>query len=242
MFWLGPPTQGSRPNLFRKLAALTVGLVIVFEVPAVADWLFWPLWPILQFKGSMYEWVFRARLDAYSSLFGMWFAFARPEMMAFLATVRQNRITLVAFTGALVALFLLHAALMYPMARNEYNGVHRFTTWLPIAAYALLRCCTASLSAHYSRFFAAAGSCSLDLYLLQFHLWLAHNAKDILAPLAGARHLSFMTNTAAYLAIAWTSAKVQNAILSFLSTRVRYTFVATLAIVAVLLGGSVAWG
>lgn len=242
-FWVAPSANIDRKRLGIKLAALTAVLVLLFEIPTLADWLFWPLWPLLQFRGSMFEWVFRARLDAYSSLFGMWLAFGRPEVTAaFTRALKGGWRSLAPFIALVAAVFVGHAVLLYPLGKGDYNGLHRFTTWLPIAAFAVLRCCTVSLSEHYSRVFAAVGSCSLDLYLLQFHLWLAHSSKDILAPVPGARALSFFVNTAAFLAIAWLSAQAQNAVLSTLSTRPRATFAAAAFATAVLIAGTVAWG
>lgn len=242
-FWVVPSANGDRKRLGIKLGALTAALVLLFEVPSLADWLFWPLWPLLQYRGSMFEWVFRARLDAYSSLFGMWLAFGRPELTSVLAWAnRTGRIAVGGLAAALASVFLIHAALLYPLAKGDYNGLHRFTTWLPIATYALLRCCTAPISHHFSRLFTAVGSCSLDLYLLQFHLWLAHSSKDILGLVPGARALSFFVNTAAFLAIAWLSAQAQNAVLSTLASAQRSTFAATIIVLVVLISGTCVWG
>lgn len=235
-YFAAPPAAAtaSRAAAAAKLAVLTAAHVAVFEVPAVRDALFWPLTPALQYRGTMHEWGFRVTLDAYAPLFGMWVAFARPPLAAALARLQGRRVATAAVAAAAAAALWVHAAALYPLDKLAYNAVHRWSAWLPIAAACVLRNVTQRAATHYSRLLAAVGSCSLDLYLLQFHLWLAHSARDILAPLPGARTLSFAVQTVVFLVTAWAAAQAQAALLAALAKRRAAALTAAAALAAAL--------
>ncbi|OCT45575.1 hypothetical protein CLCR_01478 [Cladophialophora carrionii] len=62
----------------------------------------------------------------------------------------------------------------------EYNKWHPFVSPLPVISFIILRNSTCRLSTHYSRLFAWFGRCSLETFVLQYHLWLAADARGVL--------------------------------------------------------------
>ncbi len=114
------------------------------------------------------------------------------------------RTRLLGAAGVLLAVHLVHAQL-YAMVRFDYNAVNRFTEWIPIATFLILRNLTPALRATHLRLFAWLGEMSLELYILQFHVWMAEDAKKLVVLLPAFRGVSFLVATAAFVAFAWAS-------------------------------------
>ncbi len=109
----------------------------------------------------------------------------------------------VAGIGGGLALALAVHSRMYAMDRFEYNGVHRFTEWVPIFAFLTLRNLTPALRGIHLRLFAWLGEMSLELYILQFHVWMAGDAKKIVVLFPDFRGVSFLVATLGFVAMAW---------------------------------------
>jgi hypothetical protein len=117
------------------------------------------------------------------------------------------RLRILAAAGVLLAVHLLHAQ-MYAMARFDYNAVNRFTEWVPIATFLILRNLTPSLRSVHLRLFAWLGEMSLELYILQFHVWMAEDAKKLVVLFPDFRGVSFLLATFAFVLFAWASSAV----------------------------------
>jgi peptidoglycan/LPS O-acetylase OafA/YrhL len=74
-----------------------------------------------------------------------------------------------------------------------------------LATFLLLRNLTPALRAVHLRLFAWLGELSLELYILQFPVWLAEDAKKLVVALPAFRGVSFLVATAAFVALAWAS-------------------------------------
>jgi N-acetylneuraminate 9-O-acetyltransferase len=61
-----------------------------------------------------------------------------------------------------------------------YNSWHPYISPFAVTASAVLRNSSAYLRTHHSRVFAWIGRCSLELFVLQYHLWLAADSHGIL--------------------------------------------------------------
>ena len=79
------------------------------------------------------------------------------------------------------------------------------------------------------------GNMSLESYLLQFHVWLANNAKDIVVLFPNFRLVSFVTQTAVFLALAYTAAAATSGVLKVISTNARWAYFATALITIVII-------
>jgi hypothetical protein len=63
----------------------------------------------------------------------------------------------------------------------DYNWWQPIISPLPILSYIVLRNSTALFRNYYSAGFAWLGKCSLETFTLQYHIWMAADAKGILS-------------------------------------------------------------
>lgn len=66
-----------------------------------------------------------------------------------------------------------------------YNGWHPYISFLPIAAFVVLRNANPILRSASSRMFAFIGTCSLETFIIQYHFWLAGDTKGVLLVIPG---------------------------------------------------------
>lgn len=74
------------------------------------------------------------------------------------------------------------------------NHVHTFVSPFIVIAFVFVRNLTVRLRKYHSRFFAYIGRLSLELFLLQFHIWLAADTKGILLLIPGSGQLARVLN------------------------------------------------
>lgn len=137
--------------------------------------------------------------------------------------------------GILMLLSLMHTFVILPLPKIEYNNTHRFTSFLPIISYLLLRNSTRDLRKTTIAPLQLIGNMSLESYLLQFHVWLANNAKDIVVLFPNFRLVSFVTQTAVFLALAYTAAAATSGVLKVISASAKWAYFATALITIVII-------
>ena len=137
--------------------------------------------------------------------------------------------------GILILLSLMHTFVILPLPKIEYNNTHRFTSFLPIISYLLLRNSTRDLRMTTIAPLQLIGNMSLESYLLQFHVWLANNAKDIVVLFPNFRLVSFVTQTAVFLALAYTAAAATSGVLKVISANAKLAYFATALITIVII-------
>jgi hypothetical protein len=251
-YWLPhPPAQ--------KLLGILGAIVVVYELPMLADYVFLPLYPLLGYcpiakdglVSGMKEFVFRSRLDAYAPWSGMVFAHFLPGIVDALdarsssplfasapallqdCAGRLYRLVETAWLprsppqrvliGAALALAFCSHSLMYSMPRFEYNAYHRATEWFPICSFLVLRNLTPALRRTHLRLYAWLGEMSLELYILQFHVWMAADAKKLTVLLPSFRGVSFLAATLAFVVLAWVSNRATGVVLKFVEGQGRAT-------------------
>lgn len=261
-FWLPalPPRLADRVpggDKVAKLLVLLLLLLIFFELPGTAEIVSWPFSPWLSYCGSLREFVFRSKLDAYASWTGMAFAACIPAILPYLGNGKEvapatgteeasapaiaPRLPLspatpgklLAIVVACVSVVIGHAFLYYPMDKNSYNSIHRFSSWAPICAFLVLRNLTPSLRALYVPSLAVVGVMSLELYILQFHVWMAKSAKALVVFLPEMRQLSFLLHTVLFFLLSHASSLSTRVVLKYLDAHAGAAYGAA---AAVLLG------
>ena len=146
---------------------------------------------------------------------------------------RLRSVRAVVLGTVIVVVALAHSSL-YATPRFEYNATHRLTEWLPICTWLLIRNLTPALRRVHLRLFAWLGEMSLELYILQFHVWLAADAHKIVVPFPQFRALSFIIATLVFVALAGAANHATGTIIKAIDA---HGHVATLASAgAVLLG------
>eukprot|EP00095_Tigriopus_kingsejongensis_P006689 maker-scaffold25_size650667-snap-gene-1.20 protein:Tk06689 transcript:maker-scaffold25_size650667-snap-gene-1.20-mRNA-1 annotation:"conserved hypothetical protein" len=133
------------------------------------------------------EWWFRWTLDRYSMVFGTMFAFsvALGHRYKLLDDVTGGSLwsrSTCAFVGILagsgLAAFLAFA--LYCTGKEYCNSLHCYVSVIPIGSFILLRNLFGAIRSRYSSFFAWFGRISLELFIAQYHIWLAADTHGVL--------------------------------------------------------------
>lgn len=131
---------------------------------------------------SAKEWAFRVNLDLWIVYFGMFSALAFIKIREHRLTEHphwHHAVNVAIGTSALVMIWYFGFELAQP-DKFVYNTWHPYVSFLPVAAFVVLRNANPVLRSASSRAFAWIGRCSLETFIIQYHLWLAADTKGIL--------------------------------------------------------------
>jgi len=214
--WIGSQHNGNTPFLVAKML-LSMGTFAVFTHQ---KWLVEGLFGILErvffVHWSAREWAFRVSLDQYIVYCGMFVALA-------VIKIRDNHLTKHALWPVFVRASIGMSAMvlvwfmLFELAQESkftYNAWHPYVSFLPILAFVTLRNATPYMRSCSSRIFAFIGKCSLETFILQYHLWLAADTKGILVLLPGTkwRALNFVLSTSIFIyvshQVAWATGEI----------------------------------
>ena len=168
-----------------------------------------PWGALFRLGDNIHEWFFRWKLDRYSVLQGMVFGFmvtcARKKgwlnegMSQNLFSFRPSMV--VAGAGFVALLGYLVFALMCP-GKEQCNEVHSYIVWAPILGFIAVRNVFGVVRRRYSTLFAWAGRVSLELFIVQFHVWLAADTYGILVFIPGYPMLNVIFTSFIYVCVA----------------------------------------
>jgi hypothetical protein len=169
------------------LSASIVSLFFKAEWPL--EILFGMLKDVFNIQWSAQEWTFRVALDLWIVYVGMLTAFA-------VIKIREHRLTdhamwpvavkVTAVVSALVLVWFFGFELIQE-SKFTYNAWHPYISPLPVLAFAVLRNANATLRSTASRVFMFMGKCSLELFIMQYHFWLAGDTKGVLLVIPGTK-------------------------------------------------------
>ncbi|EOD38039.1 hypothetical protein EMIHUDRAFT_97935 [Emiliania huxleyi CCMP1516] len=132
-----------------------------------------------EFTDSLHEWFFRSGLDHFVWIFGMLCAYSFPWYDRQLQAIEdlpsgKRALAKAAVIGGALAVggWYVHTYFLFLRPKREYNKVHPYTSWIPIAVFLVLRNATAGLRARYMHLFTWCGKVTLETYILQFHIWM----------------------------------------------------------------------
>ncbi|EPQ60594.1 Cas1p-domain-containing protein [Gloeophyllum trabeum ATCC 11539] len=177
------------PFLVTKIFA-SMGLVSLFMRE---HWLLQTFFYILQrtcaIRWSADEWAFRVNLDLWIVYFGMFTALATIKIREYRLTEHPHWHTAVKSAIVISGLVLVWYMLFEVSQPTKfvYNTWHPYISFLPIGAFVILRNASNVLRSASSRLFAFVGRCSLETFIIQFHLWLAADTKGILIVIPATR-------------------------------------------------------
>eukprot|EP00736_Rhodelphis_marinus_P005522 Rmarinus@m.24534 len=194
---LGGPTVNKLPHIIPiKVLALVSFLFCVYlpgltSDPSVPSELFtrifgiWPVSQLFYVNGSLQEWWFRSRLDMFAAPAGMVAAYVvynskESSFMASLPTLPRYRFGVLAFVVASVVGFWAHA-LSCP-SKPVCNEGHLWISPFMVLAYVgALAVSPEAIRNFTSPLFSYFGRISLELFLLQYHIFLADDTMSLLA-------------------------------------------------------------
>ncbi|XP_077599546.1 N-acetylneuraminate (7)9-O-acetyltransferase isoform X1 [Stigmatopora nigra] len=178
---------------------------------------FWPFSSLFQLDGSVYEWDFRWRLDRFAVIHGMLFAFVY--------LVLQKRQMLSEGKGeGLFSSFVSNTLLLLSLVtfitysvwasgcknKTECNEMHPYISVFQILAFILIRNIPGYARSIYSSFFAWFGKISLELFICQYHIWLAADTKGILILIPGSPSLNILVSSFIFVCVAHEISVITN--------------------------------
>jgi len=169
-----------------KFCVLIAITAAIWDTPrAVFDTVWFPWRPLVAFhdpykpsRDPMHEWFFRSKLDHLIWIFGMLCAYNHPRADAFLERLdamppaRQYSIKWFIVAVTLAVSYVWYEN-VFTLNKFDYNALHPFTSWIPIAAYIVLRNIFAWTRVYHMHLFEWLGKITLETYIAQFHIWMA---------------------------------------------------------------------
>lgn len=159
---------------------------------------------------DIHEWWYQWKLDRYTVLFGMLFSIcfhlAQKTYNICDDTTTSNLFTKrTSIVLTLVALMNIIGYITFSLlCENEQNceEIHTYIVFIPIISYVILRNITGILRTHYSTFFAWFGRISLELFICQYHIWLAADHHGVLVLLPDYPTLNVIITTFIFVSVA----------------------------------------
>ncbi|XP_042290752.1 N-acetylneuraminate 9-O-acetyltransferase [Thunnus maccoyii] len=177
----------------------------------------WPISKLFELNGSVHEWWFRWKLDRFAVIHGMLFAF--------IYLVLQKRQVLsegkgeALFSAKISNLLLFLSVISFITYsiwasscknKTECNEMHPYISVVQILAFILIRNIPGYARSIYSSFFAWFGKISLELFICQYHIWLAADTKGILVLIPGNPSLNIMVSTFIFVCVAHEISLITN--------------------------------
>ena len=182
--------------LFRKIILSAMLTTAFTMIPGILELLNFFLHLTCAITWNMTEWRFRTFLDMYIVYIGMMIAalYNRRTRLEFGAATPNNNIDRILqltttysriFKTLTVPASLILLPGFWTLTRRspnkeDYNWWQPFISLIPILSFVTLRNSHRILRNHHSTLFAWLGRCSLETYVLQYHVWLAGDTIGIL--------------------------------------------------------------
>jgi N-acetylneuraminate 9-O-acetyltransferase len=186
---IGPRLNTRTPLLLLKIF-FSAGLTTYFMwQPRLLESCFSALQAIFSINWSAREWAFRVNLD-------LWIVYMGMLASIFVVKAREHRLTdhylwplasKAGIAGSVLVLVWFFAFELWQESKFTYNLWHPYISFLPVLAFAILRNASTVLRSISSTAFAFVGKCSLETFIIQYHLWLAGDTKGVLLVLPGTR-------------------------------------------------------
>lgn len=173
--WAGHQYNDRTPFLIAKLV-LAAGLTAAyFEIEGPLEATFSFFNTVFATNWNAKEWRFRQTLDMWIVWVGMFTALAFIKIKEMRLTDRPEwpriqRVTIIGSAITMVGYFVFE---LTRESKFVYNHYHPYVSILPILSFIVLRNATPYLRSTSSKFFMYFGSCSLETYIMQFHLFIS---------------------------------------------------------------------
>ncbi|XP_068603340.1 N-acetylneuraminate 9-O-acetyltransferase [Brachionichthys hirsutus] len=203
--------------------AKLLGLLVFICVFAFSQGFFegtfsvWPFSTLFELDGSVHEWWFRWKLDRFAVIHGMLFAFIYLVLQKHqvLSEVKAEAL----FSSKISNLLLLFSVISFITysiwassckTKTECNKMHPYVSVVQILSFILIRNIPGYARSIYSSFFAWFGKISLELFICQYHIWLAADTKGILVLIPGNPSLNIMISTFIFVCVAHEISLITN--------------------------------
>ncbi|OCT75693.1 N-acetylneuraminate 9-O-acetyltransferase [Xenopus laevis] len=177
----------------------------------------WPLSKLFELNGNVYEWWFRWKLDRFAVFHGMLFAFIylllQKHQMLFEGkgeALFSTKVSSVLLFFSVVSFFTYSIWASSCKNKSECNEMHPSVSVVQILAFVLVRNIPGYARSVYSSFFAWFGKISLELFICQYHIWLAADTKGILVLVPGSPMLNIIISTFIFVCVAHEISHITN--------------------------------
>lgn len=202
------PSQTQSRWIIFLLAISFVCSLLIFEYQSVFLTVF-RFFPFLYLNNSLHEWNFRSSLDHYAVWWGMCVAFLLPLWVSLQRRLDTERTAKRLYFGSLVVITCISVIAVYTINlltiedKFQYNAIHPYVSMFPVTAFIVLRNISPSLRERFLFPLSWIGKITLETYLLQFHLWLADDAKSVPTYFESFPVLNFIFSSILYLSCAY---------------------------------------
>uniref|UniRef100_A0A672SX68 N-acetylneuraminate (7)9-O-acetyltransferase n=1 Tax=Sinocyclocheilus grahami TaxID=75366 RepID=A0A672SX68_SINGR len=177
----------------------------------------WPVSKLFELQGSIHEWWFRWKLDRFAVINGMLFAFIYLllQKCQLLSEGKgeplfSNKISNCLLFVSVVSFMTYSIWASGCKNKSECNEMHPYISVVQILAFILIRNIPGYARSLYSSFFAWFGKISLELFICQYHIWLAADTKGILVLIPGNPTLNIIISTFIFVCIAHEISQITN--------------------------------
>lgn len=205
--------------LLLKLLSLLIFICVFAFSQELFEGIFslWPISKLFELQGSIHEWWFRWKLDRFAVINGMLFAFIYLVLQKCQVLTESKGEPLFSTKVSNCLLFVSVVAFMtYSIwasgckNKSECNEMHPFISVVQILAFILIRNIPGYARSLYSSFFAWFGKISLELFICQYHIWLAADTKGILVLIPGNPTLNIIVSTFIFVCVAHEISQITN--------------------------------
>ncbi|TSK31465.1 N-acetylneuraminate 9-O-acetyltransferase [Bagarius yarrelli] len=177
----------------------------------------WPVSKLFELQGSVHEWWFRWKLDRFAVINGMLFAFIYLVLQKYqiLSEGKGEPLFSTKISNCLLFVSVI-SFLTYSIwassckDKTKCNEMHPYISVVQILAFVLIRNIPGYVRSLYSSFFAWFGKISLELFICQYHIWLAADTKGILVLIPGLPSLNIIISTFIFVCVAHEISQITN--------------------------------
>ncbi|KAM8982322.1 N-acetylneuraminate 9-O-acetyltransferase isoform X1 [Sarcophilus harrisii] len=177
----------------------------------------WPLSKCFELNGNVYEWWFRWKLDRYVVFHGMLFAFVYLALQKRQVLsegkgepLLPNRMSNLLLFVSVVSFLTYSIWASSCKTKAECNELHPAVSVVQILAFVLIRNIPGYVRSVYSSFFAWFGKISLELFICQYHIWLAADTRGVLVLIPGSPTLNITVSTFIFVCVAHEISRITN--------------------------------
>ncbi|KAM9494080.1 N-acetylneuraminate (7)9-O-acetyltransferase [Clarias gariepinus] len=177
----------------------------------------WPVSKLFELQGSVHEWWFRWKLDRFAVINGMVFAFIYLVLQKYqvLSEVKGEPLFSTKISNCLLFASVVSFITYSIWASNckdktKCNEMHPYISVVQILAFVLIRNIPGYARSLYSSLFAWFGKISLELFICQYHIWLAADTKGILVLIPGIPSLNIIISTFIFVCVAHEISQITN--------------------------------
>ncbi|XP_065834180.1 N-acetylneuraminate 9-O-acetyltransferase-like, partial [Oscarella lobularis] len=230
-----------------KIGVLAIVCGLLWKSMTIFSALFswWPLVELFRAEKEVSlvrEWWFRSGLDRFMAPYGMLFAFILLLAKNFkLINTDSTQWPLRSIFSWIILLLSSAAMLGYGYFsvtcpnKPDCNASHSWISFLPITAFVFLRNVPPFLRSQYSAFFAWTGKISLELFIGQYHIWLANDTHSLLVVIPGYPLVNAVVTTFVFVCAAHEISSICGVLTSYAVTKDTRAMLKRIAAVAVAL-------